>query len=721
MNPLIDKQIADLVIAFQPESFSSKRYPEGFEVIYDLKKNELSTGTPGFFGKLLGGGGKLTHYFVKKTKKPVNVKDVEFTWKEGNSDLSLDFSGTFALQINTEEDAKNLIKAIHHQNGPAKGLQEQIESAIYEVIRDKLKFLRQDPDKESPLIDPLWEFIHNESLDGLGQIVSVKVKGLLDIPHFEIGLRLFNLPPEDISFKDFESPFRLQDIDRNWSLKKTVDLRLNRLDKVKRSGYHSKEEIKNYICKYINLSVVDHIQGKTFYDFVEHFDMESNNSLNNAEIKNLIKKDISNKAEAIGYRLNMFHTLPNIQSLKLKDGWRIEIPGPDATVERQAKYSFRTKDMSAPVSLDMAINVFARDYSKLKSLIQPGDENIFQEIEKLVIITCRDVIIKISRKNFNLNFLEPTKPATTDLIADLKPEDEQSVEFRLTKALENTFDRYGLVVNVIHIAQAKTEDAERFDGLVGKGTEFKLRITPQANFGKGDVVKYDGVFELLSLSKDGWEAFERKDNGYRRISSERSGFRMIRFLETRGNAAWSDRLEQEWKAQCLDDQLNEIAKRITDILDARFSKIDDFANRGRTLKQDNEIMELMSQLAKRSIAEEFGLEIAIRSLKRLDSETDEISRRVNQLGLHADIEALEDKIAHIKAIQQESNHNQISKMREDETILSPKSESSDYYQHQIDTSHLKILIDTKINQAPLSIEFEQPKKETDQNLNSDES
>ena len=91
------------------------------------------------------------------------------------------------------------------------------------------------------------------------------------------------------------------------------------------------------------------------------------------------------------------------------------------------------------------------------------------------------------------------------------------------------------------------------------------------------------------------------------------------------------------------------------------------------------------------------------------------------MGLHADIEALEDKIAHIKAIQQESNHNQISKMREDETILSPKSESSDYYQHQIDTSHLKILIDTKINQAPLSIEFEQPKKETDQNLNSDES
>jgi len=139
-----------------------------------------------------------------------------------------------------------------------------IELAIHDTIRDKLKWLSVHPSSTEELEeDPFWKFIHDESDEGLDHAVSVKAKAALGVPHFEIGLRLLSLPPEDISIEDYVTEFRLQDIDRNWSLKTTADLRLNRLQSVKKSGYRNQQEIKDYICECIKLAVRDHIQGKT--------------------------------------------------------------------------------------------------------------------------------------------------------------------------------------------------------------------------------------------------------------------------------------------------------------------------------------------------------------------------------------------------------------------------------------------------------------------------
>ena len=706
MTRLCDKQIADVVYKFQPERAGLKNIPEGFKVIYDRKNKELLNQRPNFLGSLFGNGGNLAYYYVFKTKIPFNTSNISLSWKDGKTDFSLDFSGSFSLEIRDEKDAKNLVRAIHNEHGPAEGLQLVIERAIHDTIRDNLKMLSPNSSSTDALVeDPLWKFIHDESAEGLGYAVSERAKFSLGLAYFEIGLRLLNLPPEDISIEDYVTEFRLQDIERNLSLKTTADLRLNRLQNVKKSGYHNEDDIKSYICECIKLAVRDHIQGKTFYAFVEHFDTEPKSIYNATVIKQLIESDISNKANAIGYRLNIFHTLPNIQSLQLKDGLRLEYPSTDATAEIKAKYAFRTKDLSAPVNIYLALNIVAEDYSKLKRLIRPGDENLLLEIEKLVINACRDVIIRVPRKDFNLNFSEPQQIILGGSTPNNLPENEKSVERRLIEALDTAFGRYGLKASVIHITQAKTEDAGRYDGLLGKGTMFKLIITPQADIGKGDIVEYDGVFEVLALVENGWEAFERKDNGFRRISLERSGVRMANFLKDRGASVWQEEFEYEWKNQCLNEQLNDIGKRITDVLEGKLSKISNLANRGRTLKQDNEVFSIVYELAKRLIADEFGLEITIRSLKRLDSETDIASRDVGRLQLESEKTALIKKLQHDLDRQLVSNKNVIDRMKEDDKILPPETERSTHLKNLSDASSLKSLSETALDDTPLSEEF----------------
>ncbi len=703
MTRLNDKQIADVIKSFDPAKFSPKGHDEGFEVIYDRKNKQLLQQRPGFMRTLWGNSSDLAYFYVKRTALPCNISGVSFSWKDGRTDFSLDFLGSFSLEIKNETDAQNLVKELHYQNGPAESLQLLIERAIHDTIREKLPELSVHTDTSNS-VDPLWKFIHEESKDGLAHKVSDKIKKTLNIPHFEMGLRLLNLPPEDISIEDYITEFRLQGSDRNWSLKTTADLRLHRLQNVKKSGYHNRDQIKDYICESIKLAVRDHIQGKTFYSFVEHFDTENKADSAETVIKELIKQDISNKAEAIGYRLNIFHTLPNIQSLQLKDGLRIELPGTNSTAEANGKCAFRTKDSTAPVSLDLALNVFANDFSKLKSLMQLGDDNLLFEIEKLVLNTCRDVIIKIPRKGFNLNFSEPPILGGS-AVSDNVLEDNKSVERRLIEALVRAFERYGLRIEVIHITQAQTEDAGRYDGLVGKSTKFELKISAQADSGKGDDVEYDGVFEVLALVENGWEAFERKDNGFRRQSPERSGVRMAEFLEMNSAMAWQDEFENGWRNQCLKDQLKDISRRISDIVEGKLSKIPNIANRGRTLKQDQEIMEIVSTLAKSSIADEFGLEIAIRSLKRLDSETEKTEKVVRRLLLDSETKTLEKTLEHDLAKQDHSNKNELDLMIEEETILNSDSDRANHIKNLSSTSGLKIRSETPIDDSSLRDEF----------------
>jgi hypothetical protein len=605
-----DHQLDALIRIVDVNTFSLTAHQPGFLLPYDGKINAVIH-TPGFLDKLFGGKDRFTYYFVKQLEKPLAVKDWQFQWSDGASQIDLDFVGNFGIRVADKESGAQLVKALHRPEGPAKTLHKLIDKRLHETVAHLVRdCLANGSNLLERLLDPKQEgrqevrvhpAINNAVADAISRDLGI---------HFVISFTSKNLPQRQLQIEKHTTEFSIPDLSDKRRIDTSVHLELDNYQNYMRANIKGDDAGMALIKQYIDDAVRSLIFGKMYFDIASNFE---------SSIQPEIEKFVKDKAGTIGYKIKMFQTQPDIGVMCLARGFRIELSA--------AKHEFRPRLSTGFVKMDVALELTARDYKKVSHIIEPwmNRDQIRDFLEDKLAQICGDVIQRIERKHFNLEFDAPGH--------GLDGERRASVVDILTNEFKRVFEsRHGMAVSVINISQAQTEEGERFTGIRGQATPFNLNITAQADGGMRDKVEIKGKFEVTDIVPDGWDRFQSKDFGYSKQSASWTAARRAALKKNVAlhNPNFTDAdYERERKAAALHDELAEIGLRISSVLENAISKITDVANRSREWQDIRSLWDMSEKMASKHILDEFGLVIVFREFHR----TDTLSERT-QSSLH---------------------------------------------------------------------------------------
>lgn len=583
-----------------PDELDKKKTHRGYHLVHDAdatgEAERVWVDRAPLLRRVAGKKSSLTHYFVGDLPKPVTLEDWQFHWTEGAKRIELDLKASFDIHVRSQDQAKALVARLHAPTGPEKALHALIDGVLHAELQARARNGRN-------LLDHFVPEGRRAAPGGepsLHETVSAQVQGLLGGTFFSISFWLASEPPLRLEIDAHRTPFKTADTHDMRHVETTAEVELVNYQAFRQSGLKDRASVERAIRAAIDAAVKKLLFGKPYYTIIAAFDRSLGNDM---AIKDSIREEIGRQVGEWGYAVRLFHTLPTLKALQLTRGMRVDV------LDQQ----YRTRNSVGVVKMDVSISVTALDFGRLADLIPPGQEDIEQPLRNVLLDVCRDQVLKIDRKRFNLEF-------------DSAPPGTPSVKRQLTKALTDTFERrYGLKVSVIDIVQSRTEEAERFEALRGAGAwPFRLDISSRANAGAHDAVHIHGEFEVLGMGQDGWEKFESKDFGFRRDSlrwtpSQRAEFE--RELQADRVSSEEDR-ERARKARAVRHELAAIASRIAGVLHDALKSLPDLAQRSRDYQGLRNLQQRAFELIKGPIEDEFGLVIKLRKFERQDTATE---------------------------------------------------------------------------------------------------
>jgi len=580
-----DHQLDKLVRTINPATFSMAAHGLGCRVVCS-GTDHVALYKPRMLDRLRGHKDEV-HYFVKNLSTPLVIDSWEFNWSEGTSAVTLDFAATFEIQANGDEQAHKLVKALHCVEGPSTALYGLIHHYLHQVMVHQL---RECISQNRNLLT-----IFRSSNVGIGesellnQEVTSSVSAALGSLPFRIGFRLRNAPPMQIEVTQVDT-FTLADSTAPRKANTTALLELDSYQTYKKTGLETEPGIRDAIRQSITQAVKRHLFAQRYYTVVEKF------SEGDDSIKSRMEKHIREDAHKIGYRLNMFQTLPDIAALELLDRVRVELPAEE--------FKYRPKDAMGYIQMQVAFFAKGREFNRLDRLIGADEADIPGRLRREAHQICLDVIQTISRKEFNLSFKDKIVP-------------------ELTSAIVKGFRRYGLDVDIINITPAPTEEAERYVAIRGQTVAFKVEISPQADGGHGDIVTFEGGIEVTGIAEDGWERFESKDFGFR-SDSIWTAPKLWQRAEAKGIVIPRDSgaTDPDRHAVAIELELQEIRARVVSTLTEALSKEAGLADRTSTRSGSEELASKIGQLAREAVQSEFGLIVSIRGIMRADTDSE---------------------------------------------------------------------------------------------------
>lgn len=576
----------DEVIRQAEKTVDPRVHGPGFVKILDVKKgtisNKLST-----IARVLGSK-DIRYYFVKLHGKPAVISNWRFKWLEGTSEVELEFDCTFEIGLSNENDAERLVKALGGYESPTTCLYRLIDSYLHATLSK----MYEASSREGENILAAFEGIRGESTQ-LNKEVSKAVASNLggQTPFlFRGGFKLLSAPPMQVQFSQIPIAFEVSDSTTQCTINTSALFVLDNYQKYKTSGLNDAESIENHMKSALKDAIQLHLFGKPYYSVVKDF---------SHSITQEIEAHLAKVATSIGYQVKMFQSLTDIESMELLDGMRVDMDAEDA--------QFSTKNEIGHVKVSVSVELKVADFNLLKRLIKPGQSAIKPTLKHELIKICRDVIGGIERRAFNLSFDEEVVPCITESLTE-----------KLGK-------RYGLEVHVIKVEQEPTEDAQRFLSLHGNTQHFEFNIRSYSDAGVGDQITIKSAYEIVGISENGWENFEKKDFGYRDSSDvwtpeERQ--RMTDLLEIHIDNLTPEEFARERRAEAIRRELNEIARRIKMVVEQDLETRSDLAFALRETKHYAEGKRIVEMMAADAIREEWGLEIKLRAFKRLQDRSE---------------------------------------------------------------------------------------------------
>lgn len=125
-----EQQLAPLIREIQPTTFSEQAHGYGHRIVYS-KNGNTSLYQRGRFDFFLGRGRDERQFYVRELAIPLEINDWHFRWSEGTSAIALDFKSSFQIQVNTSDDALNLVKALAKAEKPTEALRALITRHLY--------------------------------------------------------------------------------------------------------------------------------------------------------------------------------------------------------------------------------------------------------------------------------------------------------------------------------------------------------------------------------------------------------------------------------------------------------------------------------------------------------------------------------------------------------------------------------------------------------------
>ncbi len=615
----------DLIRTIDRDTFSETAHGAGLRVV--VAGSDVTLHRPRLLGKLFEARTNR-HVFVKRWSVPKEVKDWQFHWSEGTTAISLDFDASFVVQANEDGQALGLARALLTQGDHAgEALYGLIDAQLHEEVNAMLRQCQGTGQTLSLLDEFRRSPIGIGESDKLNRAVSERVAHALGGVYFRIGFQLRNLPPMQIELKCNES-FRLADSKLDRKVETTALLKLVNYQTYQKSRLDTEAAVRGTMEKTVARVVKQFLFARNYYDIVRSFTQGGNSLVER------MKESIQEEALTIGYRVEMFQTFPDIAALKLLEPTRIDIPA------EGHKYSLSKSTGFVQIEVALCVKV-ASDFSRLHLLIAPDAGDIVEVIAARVRQICRDNIQRFDHRDFNLHFDETIVPA-------------------LRTAMIDGLATNGLETEVIHIRDLPTEDASRFLGLRGRTIDFEAVIAPKADGADGDPVPVVGTIEVTGMAENGWAQFESKDFGFRHDSPRSEA--MLRMLAAE-RAVWlPERMER--RALAIELELAEVRARVIGTLQGAMEMGPQLALHWSNWDSSQDIVAWAEKMAARAIDKEFGLSIALRGVRRLDTDAEKTLRdrrteRHRQLREVAK-EETSDEIAHQKALRDASNANELA-------------------------------------------------------------
>ncbi|GAA6169640.1 hypothetical protein [Sessilibacter corallicola] len=581
MNDIQADHQLNQVIRKANKSVDARVHGPGFVKVFDAKKGSISN-KPTMMARMLGNRDFL-YYFIKTHGKPVVISEWDFTWREGTSEVELDFYCTFEISVTTEEDAEFLVKSLGGYESPTIVLYRLIDSHLHRVLSNiYMKSVREGNSILSEFSDSQGE--SSKLNDEVSAGVAADLGSARAPFSFRGGFKLISAPPVQVQFSQASTAFEVSDSDVRCNINTSALFVLENYQKYKASGLKDVKSIQQYMKGALEEATQLYLFGNPYYEVVRNFA---------DTISGDIEGHLEKVAHRIGYQVKMFQSLTDIESMELLDGMRVDVSADET--------EFRTRQSTGHVKVGLSAEMRVSDFDLLKRLIKPGQNGVKSILKKEVIKICRDVITGIERKAFNLSFDDKVVP---------------QIENALTEKLGK---RYGLDVNVIKVEQEPTEDALRFFALMGNTQYFELEVNPIADGGEGDIIKIESAFEIIGMSENGWENFENKDYGYR-INSEiwtpSKRAELVSAVNKRIDSPKPEEIEHERRDIAIRDELADIALRIKQVVEARLDKVPKLAVAIREVKHDMDVKKAVEALVVDAIRDEWGLEIKLRAFKR---------------------------------------------------------------------------------------------------------
>lgn len=532
------QQLVELVRKVDSEFHDSKVHGQGVVVSWNKKKNEWVSGQSAI-GRLFGQK-NLDYYFVKIDSKPIHIKNIQFEWFEGTSDISLTLEANFRVKIVDQQDVEKFVGSLLRQRAVS------IDAAFYQIIDEQLHncldvIYSKCTAERKNLLD---EFYQLNAQKGESQLldseVTSGVNNLLSGMDFKIGFSLRNVPDQVADFNHCTT-LKKSPSQKEFNVQSECTLKLNSFQAYKKSGIKNLDDVISQMKSVIDQAINEYVSGKTLFDLFSNF--ESSVECDTKSISDLVRKRVESEAISIGYALQSFYSLPEVAPLKLLKGIRIDIDEEDG--------AFSTGYGGGAIKINVGMDVKARHGSsdKLMHLLSPsGDyENIdvleftyselVQRVKKPIISICSSVI---KQKDYKL--------ASTDF--------ENTVKDDLENNLVNEMrELYGLEVNIKSIFPVETEDSNRLRELSGRSKQFSFSVISSAANEVELLVEFQSAYKVLGIDlNNGWEAFEKTDFGYRSTSS-------IRNIFTNVNEKTPD-YDKRCKSIAIESEVNDIADEI---------------------------------------------------------------------------------------------------------------------------------------------------------------
>lgn len=530
--------LSDLIRKVESNYHNPRVHGQGFIVTWHNKKNEVvNEGAilSDFFNKKY-----YEYFFVKLHTKPVVIKKLPFSWYEGASEIALDFYATFQLRVSDEVEAKQLVEILSMSGIPERGLLNLIDKHLH-ICMSNL-YAKCTSMGEANLLDEFYQqALQRGESSRLNQAVTEQMTIELKGMDFNIGFTLRNAPER---YADFNYQTQIQET--GLEVSSECQLMLNNYQAYRKSEIKDIDGVIQYMKEGIDRAIRQHILGKSEMDLLSNFKTATSQSVS---ISDQVKQSVQAQANAIGYELNSFHTLPNIAPLRLLNGLMLTFDKDDG--------AFKTGMFGSRVRLNIRLEIKAQEgqFEKYRHLFASAENDnqidllgitqaqILDRIKILVHDICKEVML-----NDQFNHYE----ALSQFEKVVRPTLTQEITTRLE-------EQHGLKADVKSLMAVESEDAMRLEELRGQKVQINFKRFFNTEQG-GAEYTFNSAFEVLGLVKqttDSWETFEKWDFGYCIDSPERQT-----------KAMFKSESDVVCKKRAIESELHDIHEEIVRLLNA---------------------------------------------------------------------------------------------------------------------------------------------------------